>query len=41
MTHVPPSAASLRGAVDLSSLVNRAQAPAAPAGGSPAAGATG
>ncbi|QOD44979.1 tetratricopeptide repeat protein [Clavibacter zhangzhiyongii] len=33
MTNVPPSAASLRGAVDLSSLVNRAQAPAAPAGG--------
>ncbi|RII91792.1 co-chaperone YbbN, partial [Clavibacter michiganensis] len=32
MTNVPPSAASLRGAVDLSSLVNRAQAPAAPAG---------
>ncbi|MFT2692712.1 tetratricopeptide repeat protein [Clavibacter zhangzhiyongii] len=39
MTNVPPSAASLRGAVDLSSLVNRAQAPAAPAGG--AAGAPG
>ena len=37
MTNVPPSAASLRGAVDLSSLVNRAQAPAAPAGGAPAA----
>ncbi|RIJ61438.1 co-chaperone YbbN [Clavibacter lycopersici] len=36
MTNVPPSAASLRGAVDLSSLVNRAQAPAA---GAPAAGA--
>ncbi|MFT2706460.1 tetratricopeptide repeat protein [Clavibacter zhangzhiyongii] len=33
MTNVPPSAASLRGAVDLSSLVNRAQAPATPAGG--------
>ena len=28
MTNVPPSAASLRGAVDLSSLVNRANAPA-------------
>ncbi|RKR73709.1 tetratricopeptide repeat protein [Frondihabitans australicus] len=28
MTNVPPSPASLRGAVDLSSLVNRAQAPA-------------
>jgi putative thioredoxin len=41
MTNVPPSAASLRGAVDLSSLVNRAQAPAANAGGAPAAGATG
>ncbi|WP_043672526.1 tetratricopeptide repeat protein [Clavibacter michiganensis] len=40
MTNVPPSAASLRGAVDLSSLVNRAQAPAAPAGGAaPAPGA--
>jgi len=39
MTNVPPSAASLRGAVDLSSLVNRAQAPAAPAGGAAAAGA--
>ncbi|MDQ0743370.1 putative thioredoxin [Clavibacter sp. B3I6] len=41
MTNVPPSAASLRGAVDLSSLVNRAQAPAAAAGapGAPAAGA--
>jgi len=37
MTNVPPSAASLRGAVDLSSLVSRAQAPAAPAGGAPAA----
>lgn len=37
MTNVPPSAASLRGAVDLSSLVNRAQAPAAPGGGAPAA----
>ncbi|MET3800700.1 thiol-disulfide isomerase/thioredoxin [Clavibacter michiganensis] len=36
MTNVPPSAASLRGAVDLSSLVNRAQAPAAPAGGAAA-----
>ncbi|MDO4120922.1 tetratricopeptide repeat protein [Clavibacter michiganensis] len=44
MTNVPPSAASLRGAVDLSSLVNRAQAPAAPAGapaGAAAAGAPG
>ena len=44
MTNVPPSAASLRGAVDLSSLVNRAQAPAAPAGapaGASAAGAPG
>jgi putative thioredoxin len=41
MTNVPPSAASLRGAVDLSSLVNRAQAPAAAAGapGAPVAGA--
>jgi putative thioredoxin len=40
MTNVPPSAASLRGAVDLSSLVNRAQAPASPAGpaAAPAAG---
>ncbi|GAB2449978.1 putative thioredoxin [Conyzicola lurida] len=34
MTNLPPSAASLRGAVDLSSLVNPAPArPAAPAGG--------
>jgi putative thioredoxin len=33
MTNVPPSAASLRGAVDLSSLVNPPKAPAAPAGG--------
>ena len=43
MTNVPPSAASLRGAVDLSSLVNRAQAPAAPAGAAaaPAGGAAG
>ncbi|QIT11300.1 tetratricopeptide repeat protein [Clavibacter michiganensis] len=41
MTNVPPSAASLRGAVDLSSLVNRAQAPAAPAGASAGAAAAG
>ncbi|RFA16070.1 co-chaperone YbbN [Subtercola boreus] len=34
MSQIPPSAASLRGAVDLSSLVNRAAAPA----GTPAAG---
>ena len=33
MSNVPPSPASLRGAVDLSSLVNKAQAPAVPAGG--------
>lgn len=33
MSNVPPSAASLRGAVDLSSLVNRAQAPAPQATG--------
>jgi putative thioredoxin len=41
MTNVPPSVASLRGAVDLSSLVNRpaAAAPGASAGG-PAAGAS-
>ncbi len=44
MTNVPPSAANLRGAVDLSSLVNRANKPAAAAagqaapGGAPAAG---
>ena len=43
MTNVPPSAASLRGAVDLSSLVNRPAgaapgAPGAPAGGTPAGG---
>ncbi|UFS60970.1 tetratricopeptide repeat protein [Subtercola endophyticus] len=38
MSNVPPSAASLRGAVDLSSLVNRAAAPAgSPAAGGPAA----
>ncbi|MDF2443264.1 MAG: putative thioredoxin, partial [Subtercola sp.] len=36
MSQVPPSAASLRGAVDLSSLVNRAAAPA----GAPAPGGT-
>ncbi|BDZ51150.1 co-chaperone YbbN [Frondihabitans sucicola] len=34
MSNVPPSAASLRGAVDLSSLVNRAQAPTAGPGAS-------
>lgn len=33
MTNVPPSAASLRGAVDLSSLVKRANSPATPAQG--------
>ncbi len=37
MTNLPPSAANLRGAVDLSSLVR----PAAPAGGAPAAPASG
>jgi putative thioredoxin len=37
MSNVPPSAASLRGAVDLSSLVNRSQAPQTPAGGETAA----
>ncbi|MCU1480354.1 MAG: co-chaperone YbbN [Subtercola sp.] len=39
MSNVPPSAASLRGAVDLSSLVNRAAAPAGAPGaaGAPAA----
>ncbi|WP_104084368.1 tetratricopeptide repeat protein [Cryobacterium sp. Y11] len=40
MTNMPPSPSSLRGAVDLSSLVNRAPAgapPAAVTGGSPAA----
>jgi putative thioredoxin len=41
MTNVPPSAASLRGAVDLSSLVNRAQAPAGAAAGAPASPAAG
>lgn len=44
MTNVPPSAANLRGAVDLSSLVKRANSPAAPASGpagqAPAAGAS-
>ncbi len=40
MTNVPPSAANLRGAVDLSSLVQRAHAPApAPTPGQPAAAA--
>lgn len=34
---IPPSAANLRGAVDLSSLVNRANAPAAGAGVAPSA----
>jgi putative thioredoxin len=45
MTNVPPTPAGLRGAVDLSSLVNRAQAPApagpgaaSPEGSAPAAG---
>jgi putative thioredoxin len=38
MTNVPPSAASLRGAVDLSSLVSRAHAPAAAAGAPGASG---
>lgn len=33
MTNLPPSAANLRGAVDLSSLVNKPAASAAPAGG--------
>lgn len=37
MTNVPPSAASLRGAVDLSALVQRANTPT-PAPGQPAAG---
>jgi putative thioredoxin len=36
MTNVPPSAASLRGAVDLSSLVNPPKRPATPAGGAAA-----
>ena len=35
MSNVPPSAANLRGAVDLSSLVRAAQQPAAPAGSAP------
>lgn len=46
MTNVPPTPAGLRGAVDLSSLVNRAQAPApagpgaaSPEGAAPAGGA--
>lgn len=37
MSNVPPSPASLRGAVDLSSLVNRAQAPAGPPEAAPGA----
>ncbi|MEF2978787.1 tetratricopeptide repeat protein [Subtercola sp. YIM 133946] len=42
MSNVPPSAASLRGAVDLSSLVNRAAAPSgAPGAGAGAPGAPG
>ncbi|RFA22043.1 tetratricopeptide repeat protein [Subtercola boreus] len=39
MSQVPPSAASLRGAVDLSSLVNRAAAPAPGAAGAAGSGA--
>ena len=37
MTHVPPSGVNLRGAVDLSSLVNRPPAPAPGVPGTPAA----
>lgn len=37
MTHVPPSGVNLRGAVDLSSLVNRPPAPVPGAPGTPAA----
>ncbi|NRD25576.1 tetratricopeptide repeat protein [Frigoribacterium sp. VKM Ac-2836] len=40
MTNLPPVPAGLRGAVDLSSLVNRPPAPAGPSGGPPAEGAT-
>ena len=39
MTNLPPSGVNLRGAVDLSSLVNRAAAPAPGAPAAPAAGA--
>lgn len=39
MTNVPPSGSNLRGAVDLSSLVNRPPAPAAPTATSPQASA--
>jgi putative thioredoxin len=37
MSQIPPPPTNLRGAVDLSSLVNRPAAPAAPADGAPAA----
>ena len=37
MTVIPPAGANLRGAVDLSSIVNRPPAPAAGAAGAPGA----